>query len=1400
MGSYKTRQHLNHPSLPHNTIPQRNTAFSTPRGTNSRPRIVLVLAWLSALPWILPTGAHGQGICGRTPQVRDKILEVTGISTCGQVTSTQLASISRLDLSESGITELRQHDFSGLTSLNWLWLNDNSLTELRQGVFNGLNSLEVLHLFDNSLTALPEKVFSGLSRLRGLTLFGNSLEAVPELTFRGLDSLRSLSLGNNSLTTLPEEIFSGLKNLESLSLINNSLTTLPEEIFSGLRNLERLSLFNNSLRSLPERVFTGLSNLETLGLSRNRLTSLPVGIFRGLHSLKKLWLSHNSLTTLPAGIFDDVLDTLGSETGVFGDLTLDPHLQATIAFASKQQTGLRGTTVRAKVTLSRPLPVAVRVPYGLGGSATQNDYANLSPNPGSGLLFLAGETSKEIRFALPKNDDSLAKTIVLTLGELSQIGLRQSDGIGPDAPLLKSETLLDRPEKQAVHTVTISSPSASADVCDRTPQVRDKLTEASRVSFCQHVTLGHLAGLTRLDLSGLGITELEPGDFSGLSSLNTLWLHNNPLRELPEGVFDGLLDTLENLRVDPQLKATLFFQLTEQKTVEGARMEIRAWLSRALPLAVRVPYTVRGTATMDDFGHPSPNPGDGLMFFAGERAKSIAFDIRENADVLGKSIVLTFSNLSQIGLRRSGGTDEDAPGLGAEVLLDRSAERGTHTVTVAHPNEPAAVCDRTPQVRDRLILGASSCRDVTGADLASIRVLGLFDSEISSLQAHDFNGLTGLTRLHLSHNNLSELPEGIFNGLINLEVLSLAVNALTTLPEGVFDELDSLKLLDLSSNNLSTLPDGIFHELGSLLELQLQINALSTLPEEIFSGLHALEELWLQDNALSTLPEGIFHGLNSLQVLLLYRNSLEELPPEVFSGLRNLRQLWLHRNFLTALPEEIFQGLVSLDELILNGNPLNELPEGVFGGLSSLNRLLLPWSLDELPKGIFDDVLESLGDTFQWPGFLFFETFKTLPATERGELEVAPRLKATLAFTSSVQRAAEGSTVKVPVTLDRALPVAVRVPYTIGFSGPTVGLRGLSPDPHSGLLFPAGETRREISFNVLKNAQVQAERLLVVTLGKPAEIGLRPSDGRGPDAPYLKTESLLLRSREGSIHTVTVFDSEPLDREPYCLSLWEGAPCSTAASLPQVFTGPMGESRATTEVAITNKDPAVADCEVAVLFHRGTSPAPAVSFNGRFPDRNLLRTTVPRGGAKVLTLASPDAMDLTTGAVYVFTRSPCTPDSLYVQGRVLLENRIDGSIEEMFSIAAQSPSNWLSHGDCRVLTGVFDNGGNLEIASVVAEPGLAAPAGTQLLFKAFDLKGDFIGRLSGLEISGAHQALTPWEFDQPTTLQMCLDVPGSGDFQLAVTAIGISAAGAKVQYSTEPFITDPEPEETESGP
>ena len=1201
-------------SLGNSTMTNSKGVFSRLGMSLLRSRLVPALAWATVVYLTLPTTADGQGVCDRTPQVRDKLVELTGASGCGTVTKARLASITRLDLSGSGINELRDDDFSGLSSL------------------------------------------------------------------------QTLLLYNNSLTEIPEEIFEGLKRLQDLWLFRNSLKNLHEEIFNGPSNLKQLLLGANPLDELPTGIFSGLSRLRKLSLNSSLLTTLPVGIFDGLDVLEVLDLRATPLSTMPEGIFDDVIDTLGANNG-FGGLLVEKHLMASVSFASTVQYGLRGALVRAMVILSRPLPVAVRLPYSLGGSATAADYSDLSPNPDHGLLFLAGERVKGISFQLSASRPP-RKPIVLTLGELSQIGLRASDGSGKDAPHMMAEVLIERPTTDAVHSVKVIERDAVSDsggVCGRTAQVREKLMAAAGVPNCMEVTSNHLSAVTRLDLRDSGIMELAKDDFRGLSSLQTLLLNYNFLSAVPNGVFDDL-SALNKLRLSAN-------SLT------------------SLPEGV-----FKGLSSL------------------------VTLDLSDNSLVgLPEGLFSDLSSLRYLSLYHN-----------SLVSLPEGLFRG----------------------------------------LNSLERLRLYNNFLATIPQPIFKGLSNLQRLYLNDNSLVSLPRGIFEDLLYLERLWIFNNSLNSLPERVFAGLSNLQMLLLSNNQLFLLSEDVFSGLSALDELSLYSNQLTVLPKQIFSDLSKLRHLSLHNNSLSELPGGIFSGMSQLEELDLSSNALSPMPENIFYGLSTLRRLILWGNGLEQLPEGIFAGLHSLQDLVLSHNSLGSLPEGIFRGLYSVRRLdLVKNRLTELPEGIFDDMLDALG--LEIDG-----NFLRAPIPG---LRLDPHLKAILSFDSTAQRAAGGAKVRVPATLSRALPVAVRVPFKTGFSGTEGEVADLLPTPDKGLLFLAGETRAEISFTVPKDDDTRRKRRILLSLGKASEVGLRQSNGEGPDAPYLKTDSLLLRSAQNASHSINVSDFDPIEQNPYCFSLWGGAACSTAASLPHVLAGPLGESIATTELVITHKDPAAADCEVAVLFHRGTSPAPAVSFNGEFPDRNLVRATISQGAAVVLTLASPDARQLTTGAVYVLTRSPCAAAALHVQGRVLLENRTDANFEELFSLNVQSPPDWLRHGDCRVLTGISGNGRNLEIASVSAEPGLDAPAGTQLLFKAFDLKGNFISRLSGLEVAGAHGALTPWEFDQPTTLQMCLDVPGGADFLLAVTAVGTKATGATMQYSTEPFLTDPEPEGSVSG-
>ena len=171
-----------------------------------------------------------EGVCDRTPQVGDEIVQQAGVGDCVRVEDRHLASIHGLDLcfpkeewlgcerEDILITELREGDFLGLSGLEWLNLTGNDLTELPEGIFSGPSSLFDISLLHNRLAELPAGIFAGLSHLRGLALGINDLTALPEGVFSDLISLEWLGLESNDLTALPEGVFSGLASLNGLNL------------------------------------------------------------------------------------------------------------------------------------------------------------------------------------------------------------------------------------------------------------------------------------------------------------------------------------------------------------------------------------------------------------------------------------------------------------------------------------------------------------------------------------------------------------------------------------------------------------------------------------------------------------------------------------------------------------------------------------------------------------------------------------------------------------------------------------------------------------------------------------------------------------------------------------------------------------------------------------------------------------------------------------------------------------------------------------------------------------------------------------------------------------------------------------------------------------------------------
>ena len=166
-------------------------------------------------------------VCDRTPQVRDKIVELSPVSTCSAVTEAHLAAITELILGSQQIRTLKVGDFDGLNALTRLYLPYNQLTSLPAGIFDGLNALTRLELERNQLTSLPAGIFDGLTNLTEIDLRSNQLTNLPAGIFDGLNSLKTLRLHSNQLTSLPAGIFDGLNVLTLLNLLNNSVDPLP---------------------------------------------------------------------------------------------------------------------------------------------------------------------------------------------------------------------------------------------------------------------------------------------------------------------------------------------------------------------------------------------------------------------------------------------------------------------------------------------------------------------------------------------------------------------------------------------------------------------------------------------------------------------------------------------------------------------------------------------------------------------------------------------------------------------------------------------------------------------------------------------------------------------------------------------------------------------------------------------------------------------------------------------------------------------------------------------------------------------------------------------------------------------------------------------------------------------
>ena len=246
-----------------------------------------------------------EGVCDRTPEIRDALTVRSRADRCSAVTTAHLG-ITTLNLAGTAIPTLGPGDLSGLYNLRNLDLSGVGFAEFPAGVFADLTRLETLRLRNNGFEMLPEGAFEGLSNLVTLDLAGNELAALRAEAFRDLPALRTLQLSGNAFTTLAPGSFTELPKLERLNLSDNDFETLPDGAFTGLSALLWLYLGNGRIAELSGNTFSGLAGLESLLLQDTGIETLPEGVFAGLPSLRELRLDRNALASVPEGAFSEL--------------------------------------------------------------------------------------------------------------------------------------------------------------------------------------------------------------------------------------------------------------------------------------------------------------------------------------------------------------------------------------------------------------------------------------------------------------------------------------------------------------------------------------------------------------------------------------------------------------------------------------------------------------------------------------------------------------------------------------------------------------------------------------------------------------------------------------------------------------------------------------------------------------------------------------------------------------------------------------------------------------------------------------------------------------------------------------------------------------------------------------
>ncbi len=633
-------------------------------------------------------------------------------------------------------------------------LSGLAISNIPKGLFTGFEFLRYLDLSDNRIGSLPRDLFHSQIRLEHLDLSKNRLTSIPVESFKRLVNLRVLDLSNNRIGNFPD--FTKLEKLEVLNLFENPIHNLTEGAFSNLSELKTLNIRQCELVQLPELIFSDLSNLRILNLGVNNLKVLGKNIFMTLKNLEELYLDMNKLSDIP-------------------DLTNSPNLQRLWLQGNELEYVALKNSFRGLEKLTHLFLNENRIEFierNLFGDLISLQFLLLN---GNRIKRLEGETLESLNnleelwlmdnpideAGLYRGSEQVSKVIERLKGSaflrdqvMSVLRPLSIEEMVEDV-IKREGTKFRRQKLVAIDLSGLGIEDIERDVFAESPYIEELNLSDNRISVLKAGSLDHLPGLRVIDLSRNQMTRIQRGVFHH-RELKVVDLSAN---NLPKGW---------NRRFDDEFDLSEFLDFLDAN--------IKAYETL--------------TTLVQEFNLP-----DNILdshYTQVLRGEIISLDLSEAGLTEVPSMVEEMTSLKQLRLN-------------SNQLKE---------IKISLPN------------LELLDVRRNDVKEVE-IQLPSLKFLYLSDNPLTKLP--NLRNSTELLQLDAENLQLEELDDEVFTHNTKLLELNLRNTGIKSLPQSILSKQEALEHLDLSENQIRSLPQDLFNSTKRLLYLNLSGNPLGEL-------------------------------------------------------------------------------------------------------------------------------------------------------------------------------------------------------------------------------------------------------------------------------------------------------------------------------------------------------------------------------------------------------------------------------------------------------------------------------------------------------------------------------------------------------------------------------------------